>query len=204
MDPQENFSFFRYEACEQCGDCLSKCPYMRLDRETAVAEIQRMISGTPTQMVHDHCISCYACNAFCSRDCHPYELIISTWHDRYRRKGLPVRASYLMPASVPNFRTDMVKTMRPWEKALLEKWERTPPEGEFVVFPGCNALTLPHLLTGPLMEGLVISGDFDLCCGEIVFSAWGFLTWWRGWLKSSRPITGDGISAPCSLSARPG
>ena len=78
-----------------------------------------------------------------------------------------MRASYLMPASVPNFRTDLVKAMAQWERELLRKWEKTPPEGQLVLYPGCNALTLPHLLRAPYMDGVVISGDFQLCCGEM-------------------------------------
>jgi Fe-S oxidoreductase len=165
----EDYDFFRYEDCDLCGDCLARCRYMDLSRAEAVEEMKRLIAGEPTNTVHRKCISCYACNAFCPRGCHPYELIISTWHERYRDRGLPVRASYLMPASSSNFRTGIVKNMEPWERELLRKWEVTPPEGEFVLYPGCNALTLPHLLQGSFMDGVVISGGFDLCCGEMYF-----------------------------------
>ncbi len=164
-----DFDFFRYEDCDMCGDCLVRCRYMDLSREGAVREMKRLRAGEPTRVVHRKCISCYACNAFCRNDCHPYELITSAWHRRYRDVGLPVRASYLMPASSPNFRTDIVKNMAPWERELLREWKNTPPEGELVLYPGCNALTLPHLLHAPYMEGVVVSGDFDLCCGEMYF-----------------------------------
>ena len=169
MAENGEWSFYRYEDCEECGDCLYRCRYLGLEREEAIAEIKRLRAGEPTRVVHKKCISCYACNAFCPNDCHPYELIIGTWHRRYRERGLPVRASYLMPASATNFRTDAVKAMAPWERELLRQWKETPPEGEVVLYPGCNALTLPHLLQAPFMEGVVISGDFDLCCGEMYF-----------------------------------
>jgi Fe-S oxidoreductase len=166
---KEKYDFFGYEECDLCGDCLARCRYMKLTQTEAVEEMKRLIAGEPTRVVHRKCISCYACDAFCPHDCHPYELVTRTWHERYRDRGLPVRASYLMPASSPNFRTDMVKTMTPWEQELLRQWKDTPPEGELVLYPGCNALTLPHLLNAPFMEGVVISGDFDLCCGEMYF-----------------------------------
>lgn len=38
-----------------------------------------------------------------------------------------------------------------------------------VLYPGCNALTLPHLLDASFLQDVVISGDFDLCCGEMYF-----------------------------------
>jgi Fe-S oxidoreductase len=142
---------------------------MNLTQPEAVEEMKRLVAGEPTRVVHKKCISCYACDAFCPHDCRPYELIISTWNERYRGKGLPVRASYLMPASSPNFRTGIVKSMNAREKELLRRWKETPPEGEVVLYPGCNALTLPHLLDAPFMESVVISGDFDLCCGEMYF-----------------------------------
>lgn len=165
----EGWAFFDYEDCDLCGECLARCRYLNLTREEAVEEMRRLVAGEPTKAVHRRCISCYACDAFCPRDCHPYELIIGSWHERYRERGLPVRASYLMPASHPNFRSDLVRTMAPWERELLRAWKATPPEGELVLYPGCNALTLPHLLHGSHVDGIVISGDFDLCCGEMYF-----------------------------------
>lgn len=161
--------FFRYEECDLCGDCLYRCQYMSLTREEAVEEMKRLIAGEPTRFLHDRCISCYACDAFCPRDCRPYELILETWHRRYLERGLPVRASYLMPASYPNFRTDIVKRLTPRERELVEEWKRTPPEGEVVLYPGCSALTLPHLLDAGFLRTVPISGDFDLCCGEMYF-----------------------------------
>ena len=146
MESREKFDFFRYDDCDLCGDCLVRCQYMDLTREEAVEEMQRLIEGRPTQTVHRKCISCYACNAFCPHDCHPYELILKTWYRRYLDRGLPVRASYLMPASSPNFRTDIVKNMTSREKELLRKWRETPPQGEVVLYPGCSVLTLPHLV----------------------------------------------------------
>lgn len=169
MAEKNERNFFRHEDCDLCGDCLYRCRYLNLSRKEAIEEMKRLKAGEPTRVVHDRCISCYACNTFCPHDCRPYELITSAWHRRYRERGLPVRASYLMPVSVPNFRTDMVKTMAPWEQALLRQWKETPPEGEVVLYPGCNALTLPHLLRAPYMERMVISGDFDHCCGEMYF-----------------------------------
>jgi Fe-S oxidoreductase len=163
------YDFFHYDQCDLCGDCLARCQYMDLTQSEAVEEMKHLIAGEPTRVVHDKCISCYACNVFCPHDCHPYELIISTWNERYREKGLPVRASYLMPASSPNFRTDILKHLGAGERALLRKWKETPPEGEYVIYPGCNALTLPHLLDAGFLRDVPVSGDFDLCCGEMYF-----------------------------------
>ena len=163
------YDFFRHGDCDLCGDCLVRCQYMDLTRAEAVEEMKRLVAGEPTRVVHRKCISCYACNAFCPRDCHPYELILETWHRRYLERGLPVRASYLMPSSSPNFRTDIVARMSAREKDLLRGWREAPPEGEVVLYPGCSVLTLPHLLDAEFTRGVTVSGDFDLCCGEMYF-----------------------------------
>ncbi len=169
MVKEKEYDFFHYEDCDLCGDCLTRCQYMDLGQSEAVAEKKRLIAGEPSRVVHDQCISCYACNTFCPNDCLPYELILSTWHERYRKKGLPLRASYLMPSSSPNFRTDIVKQFGAKERAVLQKWKETPPEGEFVIYPGCNTLTLPHLLDLECLQNIPVSGDFDLCCGEMYY-----------------------------------
>jgi Fe-S oxidoreductase len=169
MDNQGRFDFFRYEDCTLCGDCLARCEYIDFSRDEAVEEVKGLIDGRPSRKLQKGCISCYACNAFCPQDCRPYELITRNWFERYKHKGLPVRASYLMPSSFPNFRTDVVKNMSAREQEMLRRWSNTPPEGELVLYPGCNLMTLPHLVDAGFMQGVTISGDWDLCCGEMFF-----------------------------------
>ncbi|MEJ5185636.1 MAG: (Fe-S)-binding protein [Candidatus Geothermincolales bacterium] len=163
------YDFFDLENCDLCGECFYRCPYLGLGRSEAMEEIKRLVHGLPSRYVHERCVSCYACDTYCAKGCRPYELVIRTWYERYLRRGLPVRAAYLMPAKTPNFRTDLVPSMTERERALLKKWSETLPEGDLVLYPGCNALTLPHLLDTPLLDGLTISGSFDLCCGEMYF-----------------------------------
>lgn len=156
---------FREDLCTRCGECFTRCRYMDLSRDEAVQEIKRLIDGRPTRHVMQKCVSCYACDAFCPEDAHPYDLILSRWSKRYDEKGLPVRASYLLPYHEPNYRTDMVAEMDGDERALLERWRETAPEGEFM-YPGCNLLTMPYLARTDALSGLAVSGDWSLCCGE--------------------------------------
>ncbi len=169
MTDDKKFDFFNYDACELCGQCLLRCQYMDLNQVEAEEEMRRLVNHEPTRIVHDKCASCYACDTFCPNDCHPYELILSTWYKRYKQKGLPVRTSYLLPGSEPNFRTDAVERFTSRDKELYEKWTNTAPEGEFVIYPGCNALTLPHLLDLEFLCDIPVSGNFDLCCGEMYY-----------------------------------
>jgi len=163
-----SYNFFRYDCCTLCGECLNRCPYLDLSLEEAVEEKKKLLAGEDSPVL-ERCISCYACNVFCPNACRPYELITRQWFERYLRKGLPARAKYLMPTIHPNFRSDLVRGMGKREKELLEKWRETPPEGELVLYPGCNSLALPHLLDASFMEGITVSGSWDLCCGEMYF-----------------------------------
>lgn len=72
-----------------------------------------------------------------------------------------------MPSSQSNFRTDLYQTMSLKEQALVRKWQQTPPEGELVLYPGCNILALPYLLDASFMEEITVAGSWDLCCGEM-------------------------------------
>lgn len=69
----EGWAIFDYEACDLCGECLARRRYLGLDPVEAVQEMKRLVTGEPSRLVHRRCISCYACDAFCPRDCHPYE-----------------------------------------------------------------------------------------------------------------------------------
>ncbi len=141
---------------------------MKLDREEAVAEKRKLLEGKESPVLRQ-CVSCYACNCFCPHDCHPYELILEKWYEWYREKGLPIRAKYLMPYSRPNFRTDLVRSMEKREQELVKKWQETRPEGELVIYPGCNSLALPYLLEVSFLRGIPVAGAWDLCCGEMHF-----------------------------------
>ena len=74
--------------CKECGECLVNCRYLSLSREEAVRAIRALNAGEPS-IVHERCISCYACDAFCPQNAHPYERIISRWNERYKEHGSP-------------------------------------------------------------------------------------------------------------------
>ena len=70
-------------ACET-RDCLTKCQYMDLDAETAGMEMERLISGQDTRVLHE-CRTCYACEEYCPAGNHPFYLIVK----RQEELGLP-------------------------------------------------------------------------------------------------------------------
>lgn len=62
-------------ACET-HDCLTKCQYMDMDAATAKAEMEKIIQGQPSSVLHD-CVTCYACEEYCPMGNHPFYLIVT-------------------------------------------------------------------------------------------------------------------------------
>ena len=71
--------------CQTCptGDCLVKCQYLHLDKETAVAEMVKIGQGEDSFVLND-CVTCYACEEYCRRGNHPFYLIT----ERRQEKGI--------------------------------------------------------------------------------------------------------------------
>ncbi len=156
----------KWGECKECGECLARCRYLNFSREDAVREIRNLNAGRLTK-VHERCISCYACDAFCPENARPYERILRAWNERYVDCGLPERARYLMPTLRPNFRQDVRYSRE--ERALHAKWASDAPPARTVLYPGCNLLTMPLLAGGEIFEELPVWGRWDLCCGEMYF-----------------------------------
>ncbi len=166
MERNDFRELLKWDNCAECGECLVNCRYMKLGREEAITEIKKINKELPSKVL-ELCMSCYACNAFCENDAHPYERIHYHWNDRYLQKGLPARASYLMPSKRPNFRQDIKYS--PVEQALHKKWRSPTPPGKKVLYPGCNLLAMPLLATGQLFDKLPVWGRWEHCCGEMYF-----------------------------------
>lgn len=156
----------KWDECVECGACLTRCRYMKFTIEEAQEEIAKVNRGEPSRVLQG-CMSCYACNAFCERNTHPYERIHYSWNERYEKEGLPLRASYLMPSRRPNFREAIPFSKH--EKALHQSWGIDDPPAKTVLYPGCNILAMPLLLPKTITELLPVWGRWDFCCGEMYF-----------------------------------
>jgi Fe-S oxidoreductase len=74
---------FNEKLCATCltYDCLVRCQYMDMDKETARAEMQKIISGQDSFVLHQ-CATCYACEEYCKRGNHPFYLITDVQEKR--------------------------------------------------------------------------------------------------------------------------
>lgn len=67
---------FDESLCADCptSDCLVKCQYMDVDRETASTEMLKIAKGEDS-FVLQKCVTCYNCEEYCSFGNHPFYLI---------------------------------------------------------------------------------------------------------------------------------
>jgi Fe-S oxidoreductase len=160
--------FYDLERCKLCGECLSKCPEMRLPIEQARKEKQKINKGDITESVSRACTSCFDCDFFCPNQANPCETIMDTWWREYRQSGLKERARYFLPIEKENFRSFAAERFPEDEKQLLIKWDDASPAEEFI-YPGCNVCASPYLTMTGLLPKLPIRGGLDWCCGEMLF-----------------------------------
>ncbi len=181
--PSDPYPFRKYERkpfdaarCTECGLCFSLCPVLRLPEpraKDAIAALKRCCAapdapGDSAQAVLKQCTSCFACNLLCPEDCRPANLLLDLWHRQYLREGLPARARYFLPHSVPNFRTHVLDRQPDDERRAVESWKDLSPVDE-IFFPGCNIISAPYLTFSSLFDGMNIRGALEYCCGEMYF-----------------------------------
>jgi len=135
----------RFDAttCLSCetNDCLTRCQYMDIDRETAKAEITKIANGEDSFVLHD-CVTCYACEEYCPMGNHPFYLIV----ERQEELDIPPLPRPLIKRGI--------QTGIPF-RGEPEITEATEPALCMGVFSD-----LMYLIQGKLFEGLsVISMD---------------------------------------------
>ncbi len=65
---------FNASLCNECGDCFIQCFYTDYNRDQAI-EMMRMLKKGDSADILSQCITCMACNEFCSQEANPYDLI---------------------------------------------------------------------------------------------------------------------------------
>ena len=68
---------FDENECLSCTtqDCLTRCQYIDIDKDTAKNEILKIARGQDSFVLHD-CVTCYACEEYCPVNNHPFYLIV--------------------------------------------------------------------------------------------------------------------------------
>jgi len=72
---------FKYDRCNECGNCFAACPYVDFSRDAAIREIQSLKRGENAAILK-HCITCMACNEYCPAGANPYDLILKLQEEK--------------------------------------------------------------------------------------------------------------------------
>lgn len=94
---------FKYDQCNDCGDCFVQCQYADFTREKAVQEIQSLKRGEDAAILKQ-CITCMACNEYCPTGANPYDLILQLHEEKKIHFVEPGVAEFIEETltSVPN------------------------------------------------------------------------------------------------------
>jgi len=159
-----NQNFIDAGCCQLCGTCLSTCPVLNLKLETARAAKDRLNRGLES-VVLDRCTTCFSCNSYCPNDCHPYELILLRWHERYSRLGLPAIARMVIPDDPSSIWNQLYPLLPPDEQEQIGTWRRTAgKQGKEILLTGCFSSFSPYLAANTILKDLTIYGDERLWC----------------------------------------
>jgi Fe-S oxidoreductase len=166
--------FFDVEACDLCGDCLRLCPELAGALDDCPGTIADIIAGKESRRAKRAfaaCSTCMTCSAVCHAGANPYGLILYRWFERSRSRGLPVRASLVMPLEKDNAWHRVMDKLPAEEKALLDTWAdlERPELREKALFAGCNLQILPYMASPRLVGDLPVFGRKDMCCGEVYY-----------------------------------
>ena len=139
---------FDEQLCITCPtrDCLVRCQYMDIDKDTAKAEMQKMIKGEDSFVLHE-CVTCYACEEYCKRGNHPFYLIT----DLQEKRGI-------FPIPKPLV-TQWVNAITPGRKDIKQFWGAEEPVISLCVFP-----EYVDSIRGKLFEGVSIILGRHICC----------------------------------------
>ncbi|MHB8895275.1 MAG: (Fe-S)-binding protein [Candidatus Geothermincolia bacterium] len=171
--------FFDRKACDLCGDCLRLCPELSDRIQDPAGTLSDLISNPSSQrarFVLSKCSTCMSCSAICHTGANPYGLILYRWFQRTRDKGIPMRASLVMPLEEGNAWHKVMDRLPPDEKQKLDLWadlERPELSGK-AIFAGCNLQIMPFMASPAIVGDLPIFGRKDMCCGEVYYRMGAF------------------------------
>jgi Fe-S oxidoreductase len=159
------------EVCINCGECLQRCPVMKMGKEESKAEIERLLAGEETKRVLNECTFCYSCNSYCPHGLRPYNLIMERMIAGNRKSGavIPAYLDYMMTGkSESGYFFDLYKAAPKEDQAILDVWSTPPAKAKDTLFIGCYGRTVCNQLEhSKTLASLPKFGPREACCGEI-------------------------------------
>jgi len=139
---------FDEKVCASCPtcDCLVRCQYMNVDQHTAKVEMEKMINGEDSFVLHE-CVTCYACEEYCKKGNHLFYLIT----DLQEKRGI-------LPTPKP-ITKQWVNMTIPTRKDIQQFWGAKEPVISLGVFPA-----YVDSIQGRLFEDVsIILGRYFFC-----------------------------------------
>jgi len=159
-----NKNFIDASCCRLCGTCLSSCPILDFSPDQARAAKDRLNLGLESDVL-DRCTTCFSCNSYCPDNCHPYELILLRWYERYLRLGLPAIARMVIPGDQSSIWSQLYPLLPTDEKDQIREWRRMEgKQGREILLTGCFSSFSPYLADNSVLKGLTVYGDERLWC----------------------------------------
>ncbi len=140
---------FDKDVCASCEtiDCLVRCQYLKLSREDAARERQKLNNGEES-LVLQECATCYACEEYCDKGNHPFYQIV----ELQEQAGI-------WPAPRPIVHQQI--------KMFSPKGDFEPQNVEGVPFNLCLFPALKNNIKGKLFEDVSIMMGRDLFCNLV-------------------------------------
>ncbi len=160
-----------WSRCTECGECLVKCPVMKMEPEKAQKEISMLIHLGRSEKIFNECTYCFNCNNYCPEGLRPHELILEKTLDARNKKG---KISGLLPYLFNGMETsiwkDIYGMLSKKEQSILQKWSEIPPMSKEILWVGCiGRISCYDIENSKVLAELPKFGPPDLCCGELAY-----------------------------------
>ncbi|MBN1496022.1 MAG: (Fe-S)-binding protein [Spirochaetes bacterium] len=160
-----------WNACTECGECLMRCPVMRMEKGEAQKEIGLLLAGERAPRVFDECTLCFSCNNFCPEGLRPHELILQRVIEGRKNGRVNAFIPYLINGlPEANLFNDIYERLSREEKSILDRWERVPEPSDEILMVGCvGRISCYDIEHSEVLRGMPKYGPRDLCCGELAY-----------------------------------
>ncbi len=145
---------FKEDLCTVCGECLSWCRYIDIDKADAPGEFRKLLDGEPSRVISE-CVSCMGCDEICPEKANPYFLIMARQEEENELDRYPFAKGLLKQAVA--------------QPTVMVVGDKDGPVIDLCRFGDA----MPELFEGTLFEGatLLKGGDYYCRFGYYHFGA---------------------------------
>ncbi|MFX1573158.1 MAG: heterodisulfide reductase-related iron-sulfur binding cluster [Promethearchaeota archaeon] len=138
--------------CADCKnvDCLTRCQWIDIDKETARSEMKNMINCEDSFVLKE-CTTCFACDEYCPYNSHPFDLIAE------------LQEKFNTFEITPQILERTIKIYKPHDELRLKEIDPEKPVLNKCAFPRTNAKNME----GQLFENLQYVSGLSYFCNLV-------------------------------------